>query len=422
MLDKIVVLLVVILIIFLVIVLIIKQGTKTGSAYPKKINFSLNDDIGEYTIEKFLEIYDEEFDMIYNGKQIKFAIIYDNYQRCAKITHVPKGEHVGLTIKIDCITNSSEITKVHSTKEFRGFEMVALALDICRKLGINTTTLHDAACYECDGRYDMMCSFVKMLKEKKTYYMAAGFDFMNIKTKNNAEKLVDKIREIKTDDIKKYYIQTLDMLTKCKKICECDGNCKFNCINIKSIVVKEYKNILNILNSPKSSEFVYYYELLIYLFKHDCKNYIIIQRHVFGYEKIKIDDKKFINDYVKLLEELHMCLLTVYYYIYPQAEPNKKIFYLSDGNPFTDNVSINLANFIKKYGNDLYLCYNCELMPLKLVNDIADIANIAAGNNKLIIMKLYNNGFKIDSSSSKSVKINRLAEAINIKFNVKLDN
>ena len=127
------------------------------------------------------------------------------------------------------------------------------------------------------------------------------------------------------------------------------------------------------------------------------------------------------NEYSKLTNELSRLITNnTIVYQYEDVHPDKKVFYLNDGDSFTKSAFTNLTQLIHMYGKNAYLCYKSKIFDLqiKLVNDAQCDMSIDYTD---IVLSFYkeDNYFKIVSKKdeNKGIKMRELVTAIAKKFN-----
>ena len=112
------------------------------------------------------------------------------------------------------LNNNCCLTSIQRTEECSGKQFVNLCIEICKKLKVNKIITGDEATITCDGiKIDL--SLLKLIENKKTYYMSLGFDveksnanyfLLYIKDKETILQLmnqyIDKIRLIKIDTLR----------------------------------------------------------------------------------------------------------------------------------------------------------------------------------------------------------------------------
>jgi len=236
------------------------------------------------------------------------------------------------------IDGTSFIANIHKTNEYSGTTIVKLCLEINKIFGIKKTYLTDGAKTKC-GDKETYLSFIKLLENNKTFYMALGFQIelwnndssmLNLEIANTNQKLlfklnktIENIKKIKTKTIINEYCDTIDLLTdaiktnfskdfeiiiyKFNTFCD-DEYYKEDSIKHVSDYFNECIKVLSILNKYKDKQFLF--EILIYLFKNSCEDYIKIYDYLIATNRIKIIygkkviEKKYIRDF-KLLIQLY---------------------------------------------------------------------------------------------------------------------
>ena len=127
------------------------------------------------------------------------------------------------------LNNNCCLTSIQRTGEYSGKQLVNLCIEICKKLKVNKIITGDEATINCNGvKIDL--SLLKLIENKKTYYMNLGFDvekssanyfLLYIKDKDTILHLmneyVDRIRSIKTKKIIKECNETICLLKKAQE-------------------------------------------------------------------------------------------------------------------------------------------------------------------------------------------------------------
>jgi hypothetical protein len=235
------------------------------------------------------------------------------------------------------LNNNCCLTSIQRTNEYSGKQLVNLCIEICKKLKVNKIITGDEATINCDGvKIDL--SLLKLIENKKTYYMSLGFDveksnanyfLLYIKDKDTILHLmnqyVDKIRLIKTKKIIKECDKIICLLKKAQK--ENFSNNLEIVIDIPKIyrgepfyvdnpntkvpkILENITQVLNILN--KYQEYKFIYEVLIVLSKANCKEYSILIEYLMNSNiityNLKTIKRKYIDDFVSLKGIKSNCL------------------------------------------------------------------------------------------------------------------
>ena len=235
------------------------------------------------------------------------------------------------------LNNNCCLTSIQRTEEYSGKQLVNLCIEICKKLKVNKIITGDESTINCDGvKIDL--SLLKLIENKKTYYMSLGFDveksnanyfLLYIKDKETILQLmnqyIDKIRLIKTKKIIKECDETICLLKKAQEenylnnmeiiidIPKIYRGEPFYVDNPNTKVPKILENLTqvsNILNKYQEYEFIY--EILIMLSKTNCKEYSILLEFMMNPHIITYDSKtikrKYIDDFVLLKGIKSNCL------------------------------------------------------------------------------------------------------------------
>ena len=227
------------------------------------------------------------------------------------------------------LNNNCCLTSIQRTEEYTGKQLVNLCIEICKKLKVNKIITGDEATINCDGvKIDL--SLLKLIENKKTYYMSLGFDveksnanyfLLYIKDKETILQLmnqyIDKIRLIKTKKIIKECDETICLLKKAQEE-NYSGNLKIT-IHIPKIyqgepfyvenqntkapkILENLNQVSTIINKYQEYEFIY--EILLMLSKTNCKEYSILLEFLMNSHIITYDSKtikrKYIDDFVSL--------------------------------------------------------------------------------------------------------------------------
>ena len=235
------------------------------------------------------------------------------------------------------LNNNCCLTSIQRTEEYSGKQLVNVCIEICKKLKVNKIITGDEATINCDGvKIDL--SLLKLIENKKTYYMTLGFDveksnanyfLLYIKDKETILQLmnqyIDKIRLIKTKKIIKEcdesicllkkaqeenYLNNLEITIDIPKIYQGEP---FYVDNPNTKVPKILENLTqvsNILNKYQEYEFIY--EILLMLSKTNCKEYSILieflmNPHIITYDS-KTIKRKYIDDFISLKGIKSNCL------------------------------------------------------------------------------------------------------------------
>jgi hypothetical protein len=242
------------------------------------------------------------------------------------------------------LNNNCFLTTIQKTMEYSGKQLVNLCIEICKKLKINKIIVCDGATINCDGvKIDL--SLLKLIENKKTYYMSLGFNveksntdyFLEIiKDKDTILHLmnvyIDKIRLIKTKKIIKECDETICLLKKAQeenysndleitinypKIYHGNPSYVENPITKISKILDLVNEALNILNDNKDNEFIY--KVLITLSKTNCKKYSILMEYLTNPYMISYDSKiitrKYVDSFVTLTGLKKKCFYSysIYY-------------------------------------------------------------------------------------------------------------
>ena len=150
-----------------------------------------------------------------------YKLDYDMPHRTTYLKHLSIFFLDPLTNKLN---NNSYIANIHKTDLISGSDMVRIALEINRVLGVKRTSLNDGATILCaDTEVDL--SFFKLIERGLTFYMKFGFEFeitnpewfgVHFKNlsqlKNKVSDLISKIKNIKIKPIISEYEKILYML------------------------------------------------------------------------------------------------------------------------------------------------------------------------------------------------------------------
>ena len=243
---------------------------------------------------------------------------------------------------IDIITmdlnNNSYISNIQKTNKISGTNMVKLCLEINKVLGVKKVLLGDGTTIKC-GKEELDLSFVKLLEYDKTFYMKLGFDFEitnhqfpyyrftnKKKFSDEISRLLNSIRSIRTHTIVEEYSSTIDLISQMikenysKKLEILINNSNPSSITYvyktdpaNSIldIFEESKIVLDILNKNKDKDFLY--QILIDLFKKDCKIYAVLYKYIIDNQRSSIEygDIKISRPYV-----IDFSFLLLYRYSY----------------------------------------------------------------------------------------------------------
>jgi hypothetical protein len=122
--------------------------------------------------------------------------------------------------------NNSYIANIHKTDKISGSDLVKICIEINRILGAEKTALYDGTRITCEKNNEKLdLSLLKLIEKDKTFYMNLGFKLTNdqlpfFKHLNESNlqreinRLLLKIRSIKTIDLIKEYQSTMELITK----------------------------------------------------------------------------------------------------------------------------------------------------------------------------------------------------------------
>lgn len=234
------------------------------------------------------------------------------------------------------LNNNCCLTSIQRTAEHSGKQLVNLCIELCKKLRVNKIITGDEGTIDCDGiKIDL--SLLKLIENKKTYYMGLGFDIeksnanhflLYIKDKNLILQLmnecVDKIRSIKTQKIIEECNETLFLLKRAQE--ENYSNNLEIAIDFPKIyhslpsyvnnptikVPKMLEKISQVLNIVNDHECEFMYEILITLSKTNCREYSVLieylmNPYIITYDNLTIE-RKYIDDFVSLKGLKSNCL------------------------------------------------------------------------------------------------------------------
>jgi hypothetical protein len=235
------------------------------------------------------------------------------------------------------LNNNCCLTSIQRTANYSGKQLVNLCIEICKKLKVNKIITGDEATINCDGvKIDL--SLIKLIENKRTYYMGMGFDveksnsnffLLNIKDKNTILTLiseyVDRIRLIKTKKIIKETYETICLLKKAQetnysnnleimidfpKIYHQEPSYVDNPISIIPKILENLNKVNAILQTHKEYEFIFL--LLVDLSKTNCKEYSVLIEYLMNPYIITYDSKtikrNYIDDFVMLKGIKSNCL------------------------------------------------------------------------------------------------------------------
>lgn len=221
------------------------------------------------------------------------------------------------------------MTTIQKTNEYSGKQFVNLCIQICKKLKVTKILTGDASTINCNGiKIDL--SLLKLIENKKTYYMSLGFDvdqpnseyFLEvIKDKETIlylmNEYIDKIRLIRIEKIIKEcndticllknaesenYTNNLEIIINYPKIYHGYPSYVDSPIAKISKILNSIEQVLNILNENQNYQFIY--EILILLSKTNCKYYSILLEYLMSPYTISYDltiiKRKYIESFVML--------------------------------------------------------------------------------------------------------------------------
>ena len=246
------------------------------------------------------------------------------------------------------LNNNTIIVNIQKTDKISGNDMIKICLEINRILGADKTSLGDGTKVICNKNNEKMdLSYLKLIEKNMTFYMSHGFDFEirdNIhypyrftdktKLKEEINRLINEIRNIKTKNIIKEYENTITLLNLVLKNND-EKNLEIildtsNPTNLNLIMYKENPNIKELMNESIEILKILYkyqninllynilvkyyiinlyfdiyinllYNILVKLFKDSCNEYTILHKFLIMNNRLKIIYKNKIikRDYIK---------------------------------------------------------------------------------------------------------------------------
>lgn len=231
--------------------------------------------------------------------------------------------------------------------------MVKFVLRISKILGADIATLSDGARVICDAnKSEMGLSFIKLLEKGITFYMNLGFkpdinspfQFKKFITESSMYESLDtilsKIRQIKITDLKKSYLELLDLIMDVTRTCDYDN------VNIKLLgfagydppnyrypenvrtsidaLFVECRQMLEILNMNDET---YMYKLLINAFNDNKKcgdEYVVLMDYLVYNMTYSIEykDKSIEREHLKLFPLLELLKNRNYVYRFKNKDPS----------------------------------------------------------------------------------------------------
>jgi hypothetical protein len=251
--------------------------------------------------------YGSKFNIKYNKYILPVKLIFDERY---KMIYDIKNRTIGLypfkiefwNLSTKSLDSTSYISDIYKTESLSGSVLIQIVLQINRILNVKTSYLTDTTWIKCKQfRYDL--SYVKLLEKNRTFYMKFGFEFDTQRTdyfktfKSPADKynyviqVINKCKKIKNADIKKLYLDILNLLhtiikeqtySKLKiqnKHPQDQNNYWFNEeIDIDKLYT-ETKSMLELLSNVKEQ---YIYKTIINLFndKEKCDKLNLIDKYI----------------------------------------------------------------------------------------------------------------------------------------------
>lgn len=231
--------------------------------------------------------------------------------------------------------NVSYIANIKKTDTISGTQIVKLCLQINKVLGVTKTNLNDGSSIDCNGVYRSL-ALIKLLEQKKTFYMKLGFKFdlstcRNIFIRHNRlsdlystlNKIIDRIRKIKTTDIIKEVENTLSMMINVLK----EDNKK----NLQIVKIDVYPTVYTYHDNPSdmiirtvnecvrllpilihNKHHKYFYQLLVDLFKNNCNQYLDLTSYFYyaGIYKYIYGKNVIVREYTQDIQGLNMYIYT----------------------------------------------------------------------------------------------------------------
>lgn len=304
-----------------------------SKSYPQFKKYSLQDNL-----KLFKKDFGTDFKIRYNKKIIDAKLELkklSNQTRFYRMSYdIPHRTNELTPFIIDFIdiysgdkNNKSYINNIHKTNKLSGSEIVKICLEINRILGVQQVYLTDVSHILCnmDNRYFNL-QFIKLLENKKSFYMKFGFDFdisnrdylyHRFKDKKSFyldfNKTIDKIKKIKISDLILECQEILNLLNQVV----IENNKRE--LQITSLIDKtpEYEEIFKKNTFDNINDYYYYrmetlkklnkykhrkdfYKLLIYLQNHHCEDYNILKENIADWNiyRIKYGKKTITRDYL----------------------------------------------------------------------------------------------------------------------------
>lgn len=290
-------------------------------------------------LKQLIKKYGKKFKIMYNNLSIPVKIIrtikkYNkNTNYYSLIYDSPNRLSFLYPLKIDFFdfyeskkNNNCYLANIHKTDTISGTDIMLLAIDFLKKMGVETITLHDDSHITCENKVSLDLSFFKLIEKNITFYQKFGFVFQpkyNIDIYNSfgdekniniaINDLIKQFRNIKLSYLIYSYQKILDLLFKVVKT----QNFKdfkififhptepFISQNKKKLfeLIQEIDIILNIIMPYEKK---YLYELLIDLFYRKCWDYYILENFILtnNFYGVEYKNKKIFLKHVFIFFEI----------------------------------------------------------------------------------------------------------------------